>query len=619
MRRENFLFLSLIVLCLSGYSHSQLWSNILNPARAIDWSASGVPGGIPNRSNICSSIQASTYGNGTSDSTRGIQAALNGCPGNGVVMLSSGTFLLDSSLSIPSNVSLRGAGADQTILSLMATSGPAIVMGTGDPPGAVANSVSITSGSTAGSTSIVVSSAANFTVGGYIHITELNDPSYVTDVGSGGACTWCDGYWNGTRVLGQIVEVTSISGTTIGFTPALYTTYSLTPQALPFPASAKYAGLEYLQLYANNTGYIYNIEMSRCAYCWVMGVEGNYVSGNGDHIWDQWGYRDEIRDSYFSSAYSHTSGSTNNEIQLVFKTSGTLIENNIIERTQTAIIIGTGSAGNVIGYNYITSSLSQDDQALLVGPIYFHQAHAQFNLVEGNVVPQIWPDDVWGSSSTGTMYRNWIIGTALACTPLTGRSVVNCSGSNGVWATDAARAVAVDALETSYNFVGNVVGSAQQSGLPITKVASVQWPASRGYNVAYGFSWGYSSTGDSGNNPLDSTNPYATSFLHGNYNNIDGSLVWASGVTHKLPASFYRAVQPAWWGNAMWPAIGPDVTGGSGPGGYASAIPAQNCFTAIGGVNGGTGSPLTFNANKCYYSGSPGSPAPPSNLVAVPQ
>jgi hypothetical protein len=43
------------------------------------------------------------------------------------------------------------------------------------------------------------------------------------------------------------------------------------------------------------------------------------------------------------------------------------------------------------------------------------------------------------------------------------------------------------------------------------------------------------------------------------------------------------------------------VTGGPGGNGHAYMIPAQTCYiTTMGGVNGGTGSPLTFNANTCY-------------------
>ena len=36
-------------------------------------------GGIPNRTTICTTINASTFGNGSSDATAGIQSALNGC------------------------------------------------------------------------------------------------------------------------------------------------------------------------------------------------------------------------------------------------------------------------------------------------------------------------------------------------------------------------------------------------------------------------------------------------------------------------------------------------------------------------------------------------------------
>jgi hypothetical protein len=50
-----------------------------------------------------------------------------------------------------------------------------------------------------------------------------------------------------------------------------------------------------------------------------------------------------------------------------------------------------------------------------------------------------------------------------------------------------------------------------------------------------------------------------------------------------------------------FPAIGPDVTGGTGPGGHAYGNPAQSCyFKIMGGTDGGAGSPLVFNAERCY-------------------
>ena len=83
---------------------------------------------------------------------------------------------------------------------------------------------------------------------------------------------------------------------------------------VPFNMSASYAGVENLQVYANNTGYGSNFGMSACAYCWVKGVESNYT--DGDHVEVYWGYHDEIRDSYFSNAFLHTPGTHDSCIQV---------------------------------------------------------------------------------------------------------------------------------------------------------------------------------------------------------------------------------------------------------------------------------------------------------------
>jgi hypothetical protein len=284
-----------------------------------------------------------------------------------------------------------------------------------------------------------------------------------------------------------------------------------------------------------------------------------------------------------------------------------------------SIILNWGAVGNVIAYNYMTGNFDQNSGNALYTNVSMHGAHPQFNLIEGNVGAQFYPDSVWGSSSHNTAFRNWMTGTTMVCNPLSGRGTVSCSGGNGHWAFQAARGMQIASLSTSFNFVGNVAGSAAQAALkntggnPIPQVASLKWSANRDYETAYGWTFGYSNLSDDGSNPLDNTNPYNTSFLHGNYNNVDGSLTWANGVTHTLPPSFFRSSKPAWWGSSPWPAIGPDVSGGSGPGGHSSPIPAQACYSQIGGSEGGGGSPLTFNADSCY--GANGGPPPPGGLV----
>src|ERR1035437_5586360 len=95
----NSLVLSLTLLCLTAAGSAQLWSGILNPVNpsskgvpqsAIDWSTAGVPGGIPSvHGTQCgSTIQASTYGNGTTDATAAVNSALAACGTNQYVLLS---------------------------------------------------------------------------------------------------------------------------------------------------------------------------------------------------------------------------------------------------------------------------------------------------------------------------------------------------------------------------------------------------------------------------------------------------------------------------------------------------------------------------------------------------
>ena len=84
---------------------------IIPSDRRITWEGNvGIPGGVPNRTVISATITASTYGNGATDATDGIQTALDNCPASQVVFLSAGTFRINSILRIPDNVTLRGAG-----------------------------------------------------------------------------------------------------------------------------------------------------------------------------------------------------------------------------------------------------------------------------------------------------------------------------------------------------------------------------------------------------------------------------------------------------------------------------------------------------------------------------
>src|SRR5438132_11014855 len=102
----------LLAFCITPTaSEAQPWSGILSPSRAIDWTNVGIPGGIPNRTTICATLNPGA-------TASQINSAIASCPSGQVLFLNAGTYNLSSGITFAnkSNVTLRGAGADQTKL-----------------------------------------------------------------------------------------------------------------------------------------------------------------------------------------------------------------------------------------------------------------------------------------------------------------------------------------------------------------------------------------------------------------------------------------------------------------------------------------------------------------------
>jgi len=561
----------LIQLALPICSHAQQWAPELKDTQAADWSIAGA-GAIPPRPFRCASLTPAA----TSDQ---INRALAACPAGQAVYLAAGDYSIARPLHIPSNVTLRGAGADKTVLHATGTGDAVISLGNG---WVSYRPVKITGDAKVGATRLMLDNTASVRIGSYMVVTETNNPSYVSPSGSQGSPNFCNAGWlpTGEYCRGQIVEVTGIQGQHVTISPGLYGGYSLMPIAVPFQMDAMRAGIEDLQVYAGNTGYGANFAMSACGYCWIKGVASNYA--DGDHVEIQWGFRDEVRDSYFSNAFLHRPGQYDSDILLKFKTSATLVENNILERTHQSVLLQWGAAGNVM------TKLDQDS--------------------------------TWGTSSHTTAFRNWVLGTNRICQPMSGRGPVSCSGANGHYGFQAARAIQMSYLATRNNFVGNVVGSTQMQSLTgstgrLRQQARIEYPATRSYDkTAYGWSFGYGAEFDDGSGtgctsgapPCHAGGTSATNFFDGNFTNSDRSLDWAGGISHPLPASFYLATKPAWWGALPFPATGPDIRGGRGPEGHSYGNPAEVCYrTVMGGTDGGAGSPHIFNAVTCYGTGRP--------------
>jgi hypothetical protein len=562
--------------------------------RRINWGSSvGVPGGIPNRTTICSTINAATYGNGTTDAAPAINAAISACPANQVVYLPAGTYLLNSVITLTSNITLRGAGPGATIIRPPAGSVRAIQSNTSGTT--LSSARSILSGSTKGSTSITVSDASGIQVGSLLDIYQANDPDF---------------YWSRwqpeARVddqTGQFVIVTAVNGTTISFQDPLVWDFTLNPRLKYWNGGMRFGGVENLTISADAANGARELVLfSRSYASWIKNVET--VGGdNNSHIALMAALRTEIRDSYIHDSYSTADGYG---IQTFFNnqpygrggSTGALIENNVFSGLRVGLMLET-EVGSVLSYNFFRNIRFVSwttNQVYSINANHGHQGMMQ--LYEGNVGTGMENDGYHGSTGHLTIYRNRFHGQHVD--PNRVNNVITLS---------------LNRYSYYHNVMGNVLGFSGWPGSGLYEMtASGHSPS---IPVIYRF--GYPNLG---NNNYSATNPpsdasnggydpkvKATLLLSGNYD-YDHTCTWDDAAARclnsgevaalGLPASLYLSSKPAWFGNLAWPPIGPDVSG------LATVIPAEQCY------NQG------LMPNCLSGSASPTTPPPPPPVTPPP-
>lgn len=546
---------------------------IIPTDRRITWQGNvGIPGGITNRSTIFANVKNAPYnakGDGTNDDTAAIQAALNACPREQVVYLPAGTYKVTSPLVLKNSYTMRGVGST-TVINYVGSSpyyGAGIIsFGTAAGWTTIQNTsgTAITSVANKGTNQVVVGSASGFSVGQYMEVDCLDDGTVVADNGVEGSCTCCS---RASRHLSQIVEVTAISGNTITFNPPLYTTYSnaLSPQAVVFNVTLKYAGVENLHVKANNTGMDLNFQMYDVAYCWIKGCESDYT--DGDHAWVAECYRCELRDNWFHDGYVHGPGSHDDTIIIMCHSSGILYEDNIMTRLHCGVMLEGGGGGHVIGYNFVTNTFDSGSYTAIMPDLNYHGLYVQQTLWEGNSASSLSQDSIHGPSGTGTALRNYLAGN-------------NWNNGSGSWIQGGYGFRPVNLGHTSYQFnlVGNILGKdmpLNNSGYNAVYMRS--WPSVRSYDEPNIFSLGYGYGADNGDNSggvssiNDDTMPFFSLINHGNWDSVTGTIQWSNSIPDRtIPSSYYLSSAPSWFGNMTWPPFNPTNSPASAP-----VIPAQ--------------------------------------------
>jgi Pectate lyase superfamily protein len=519
---------------------------IIPADRRIDWSTAGIPGGIPERTKVCATIDSAVYGNGVTDATGAIQNALDNCPDEQVVYLPDGVYMVGSTIHLYDYDTLRGAGPGKTILKHTGGYLRSMV----DMRGIVYYQVTSLHKThdvlqaNKDARVITLSDTSGIATGDILLINQLNDNVLVDPVGVEGKCTYC-GYENGDRTLGQIVEVTAVNGNQVTLNLPLHWTYNtnLDPWAYQVDAYAmiRHAGLEDFTLTQDNPDVEFMIEMDGAQYSWVKNVEIKNIQRRA--MWVINSLQNEIRECYIHVGIDGYGRDRGYGIFLDVHSSNNLVEDNILSTIDGGgVMTGGGASGNVIAYNYFHDILFDDPWWMIASPSINHNPHPKMNLWEGDIGYKAEADIIHGSSSHNTIFRSQMKG----------------------WQSDTIttrnNAIEIAAKNYYMNVVGSVLGTHGKSnryevlpGQPYDDYTErVIWALGVGSGV-------------------DDPNVAATLLRHGNYDYVTNSVVWDPSIpNHDLPDSLYLSGRPEWWcQETPWPPIGPDVAG------YANAIPAQ--------------------------------------------
>jgi hypothetical protein len=553
MKLINQAMVFLLLLAPGRSAMRPAWPGEILPIdRRIDWSFAGIPEGIPARTTICATIDNGVYGNGITDATSAIQDAIENCPDGQVVFLPEGIYITSDTIHLYDNDTLRGAGPGKTILKHTGGYLRSMVDMRGLIYWQIAGLHKTTGVLEAQKDSqvITLASASGISPGDILLINQLNDDIIVDPVGVEGKCTYC-GYEDGDRVLGQLVEVTSVNGNQVTLDVPLHWTYDtdLDPWAYQVDADAmiRNAGLEDLTLTQDDPEVEFMIEMDGAQYSWIKNIEIRNVQRRGMWVIDS--LQNEIRECYVHSGIDGYGRDRGYGILLDLHSSNNLVENNVLSTIDGGgVMAGGGASGNVIAYNYLHEILFDDPWWMIASPSISHAPHPKMNLWEGNFGYKAEADIIHGSSSHNTIFRSRSFG----------------------WQKDSIttrnNAIEFAAKNTYMNVVGSVLGTAGKSnryevlpGQPYD-----DWSERAIYALGVG-------------SGVEDPNVEATLLRHGNYDYVTNSVIWDPAIPdHTLPDSLYRDSAPAWWcQETPWPSIGPDVPG------YSNDIPAKRRFEGL--------------------------------------
>lgn len=395
-------------------------------------------------------------GNGITDDHQAVVDAIESLNGQlAYIYFPPGTYLITEPITLTDSCILKGESSDETILQFNFEGSPLNCIKLSRSQ--TSNFTAITGGINKGNNLITISNTNDFEAGDYIEIRQKNGSWDVSPI------SWAD------YSVGQMARVVSIIGNKLLIDSKLRIDYSpeLEPEVRPVSPILN-SGIQCLKIHRLDEpldGAGANIYMYMAANCFVRGVESD--TSVGAHFSINNSLNILVDGCYFHHAFTYDgAGMRGYGIALSQHTSECLITNNIFRYLRHAMMIKTGSNGNIFSYNYSLEPHRSEPIPDASGDISFHGHYAFSNLWEGNIVQNIVIDHYWGPSGPyNTIFRNkaklW--GIIMTTNELLETKMQNFVG-NEVTNTEFLHGLYTITGEDHFEFGNNILGNILPTG-----------------------------------------------------------------------------------------------------------------------------------------------------------
>ncbi|MFN8236939.1 MAG: glycosyl hydrolase family 28-related protein [Chitinophagales bacterium] len=386
---KNHRLFSTFLCCLFVLPLAALDKNMLT-----DWSTAGTSSYLPSGAKTILLTDVGGKADHVTDNSTAIQNALKSLNGNaGVIEIPSGTYLFKKTVSLPSNVIVKGQGSDKTVLSFN-------LNGSGDlfsVQGTLTNiSTPVLSGTNKESKIINVQNAAGFSVGDVVLVKQTANSLL--------ASNWA------YNSFFQIAQITKISGNAISIDKSLRLDFSIANNPVIQKINpVHHVGIESLKIIRSDasSSQTSNIFLNYAANCWVKGVE--MENANYAHITLQSTAYSTLSGNYLHDAFDYGSGGKGYGVVLQFGAGDNFIYDNIAKHLRHSFLLQAEANGNVIAYNYSfdpywTEGWFPSNSA---GDVVLHGNYPYANLFEGNIFQNLVIDNSHGINGPyNTFFRN---------------------------------------------------------------------------------------------------------------------------------------------------------------------------------------------------------------------